>query len=48
MDQMKEDTSVSIHPVPSHDSEPLEDAKDSNEREENNPEPTPTLQSPKN
>ncbi|KAL8909145.1 MAG: hypothetical protein Q9171_005150 [Xanthocarpia ochracea] len=48
MDQMKEDTSVSIHPIPSHDSEPPEDAKDSDEREENDPEPNLTLQSPKN
>ncbi|KAL8916547.1 MAG: hypothetical protein Q9172_006248 [Xanthocarpia lactea] len=48
MDQMKEDTSVSIHPVPSHDSEPPEDAKDSDEREEHDPEPNPTPQSPKN
>ena len=41
MDQTKEDTSVAINPVSSHDSEPPEDAKVPDEREQHNPEPDP-------
>ncbi|KAL8752958.1 MAG: hypothetical protein Q9199_005381 [Rusavskia elegans] len=46
LDQTKEDTSMSVHPISSHDSKPPGDAKDSDEREQHNPEPNPTLKSP--
>lgn len=46
LDQTKEDTSISVHPISSHDSKPPEDAKDPDEREQQNPEPNPTLKPP--